>query len=420
MTPAARTAVAEGWVQHLREGGTTPWRRWAREAGGAPPGRGPRSVPGAAQLEVLRRLNALGPLPHRVDHVLARPGPGRGPLHLRLPADGPVAPRGELLRVASGVLADLTAQLPPSRPGRRLTGRRVRRAAAGRADAEVGSFLLDGLPVTVAEARARLAAVGLVEHRPGFSWFGARRDPGPEHVVVLVGPLDRALREAWYARVQRGAGRAWPRFVARWAGADALPASAAVDRTVAYWADRVGADHVHLVPLDDVDDPAAGPEADPAARVARVLGGPPVPPATDPPDPPDPDAVPVGEPVRLTPALVDVLRRVNVVLPFVCPQDERDPRRTALVQLMREETGRPDPPDLPDPRRAWTSTAAARLVDALQDTGCRVHGDLDVVRRLGLPVGRRVGEAEVLDAMIRMIHRVDGALGGRRNGRGGR
>lgn len=397
-TDENRTHLAAAWVQHLRDGGTTPWQRWVQEPRDGAPATGP--VPGAAQLELLRRLNLVSPLPDRVDHVLSRPGPGRGPLHLRLPdkAGVPVAPTNEVLRVAAGVLADLTAQLPPAGPARR---RRARR------DPDLPSFVVDGLPLTAAETRARLAAAGLPHHRPRFSWLGARPDPGPDLVVVLAGPLDQALRESWSARVQRGAARAWPRFLAHWAGRGHLPASAALDRIVAYWADRLGAENVYLVPLDG--------SADAVPLVAELLGA-----GLSSAQVPDAE-VPVGEPVRLTPAMVDALRRVNVVLEFVCPEPGRAGRRTALVELMRGDSGRPEPADLPQKRRRWVTTAAAGLVDRLEGSGCRVHGDLATLRLVAPPSGRRVGETEVLDAMVRMIHRVDAALvGGRRNGRGGR
>ena len=53
MSDPART-----WVAHLRSGGTTPWAQWLRSPG---PGAEHRAehdgpVPGAAQLELVRRL----------------------------------------------------------------------------------------------------------------------------------------------------------------------------------------------------------------------------------------------------------------------------------------------------------------------------------------------------------------------------
>ena len=46
---------AWGWVAHLRDGGTTPWQAWK----GQGESRG-RYLPGAQQLELLRRLNQAG------------------------------------------------------------------------------------------------------------------------------------------------------------------------------------------------------------------------------------------------------------------------------------------------------------------------------------------------------------------------
>ena len=52
-SPGVRRAW--GWVDHLRDGGTTPWRDWTGEGRA-----GARVLPGAQQLELLRRLNQAG------------------------------------------------------------------------------------------------------------------------------------------------------------------------------------------------------------------------------------------------------------------------------------------------------------------------------------------------------------------------
>jgi hypothetical protein len=401
---ADRERSAAAWALHLREGGRTPWSRWQdtpldAPLGTAEPSTGAdgRRLPGAAQLELLRRVNQVGPLPHRVDHVLSRPGPGRGPAHLKLPAGkGAAAPRKEVLRVATGVLADLTAELPPPVAMRR---RRPRRSSGP-------AYVLEGLPLTVAEVRAQLAAAGMPEHQAPSSWLRSRRDPGPEVVVFLVDRLDEALRQAWASRLQRGAARAWPRFVGEWAGRERLPASAALADNIGYWAERVGPGAVHLLVAD--------PHVDAAERIAELLGRS-LPEGHLQADPA------VGDPVRLTPAALDVLRRVNVVLPFVSGRDERAAHRTALVQLLRQEDGRGEPADVPEEQRSWLAATASRLVDAVAGTGCTVHGDLERLAGLAPASGRRVGNAEVLDAMVRMIHRADtqivAATGDRRGGR---
>ncbi|WP_298748752.1 hypothetical protein, partial [uncultured Nocardioides sp.] len=52
-------ARAAAWVAHLRQGGTTPWAAWTGTvAGPASP-----LLPGAQQLELLRRVNQRGPVP---------------------------------------------------------------------------------------------------------------------------------------------------------------------------------------------------------------------------------------------------------------------------------------------------------------------------------------------------------------------
>ena len=53
-------ARAWGWVASLRDGGTTPWAAWSAEAD-----RTSRLLPGAQQLEVLRRVNLAAAAPGR-------------------------------------------------------------------------------------------------------------------------------------------------------------------------------------------------------------------------------------------------------------------------------------------------------------------------------------------------------------------
>ena len=117
-------ARAWGWVAHLRSGGTTPWRDWTSQGE-----RNGRALPGAQQLEVLRRLNQLStPIdPTLVDRVLGASAPGRGRPDLLLAGVAPSSRFGpppvdpgdlaveELLRILSGLLADeLAAHEPPA------------------------------------------------------------------------------------------------------------------------------------------------------------------------------------------------------------------------------------------------------------------------------------------------------------------
>ncbi|MDO9457564.1 hypothetical protein, partial [Nocardioides sp.] len=123
-------ARAWGWVASLRDGGTTPWAAWTAEAD-----RTSRLLPGAQQLEVLRRVNlayaAAGrrPDPVLVERVVTASAPGRGRPDLELvgavaetaygprPVDPADLPADELLRVTTNLLAeDLVAAGVPPQP----------------------------------------------------------------------------------------------------------------------------------------------------------------------------------------------------------------------------------------------------------------------------------------------------------------
>ncbi|MEC9052271.1 MAG: hypothetical protein VX747_07415, partial [Actinomycetota bacterium] len=78
MTGPARAAA---WVAHLREGGTTPWAEWA----GTVDGPTPPVLPGAQQLELLRRVNQRAAVPDAlVERVLTASAAGRGRPDLEL------------------------------------------------------------------------------------------------------------------------------------------------------------------------------------------------------------------------------------------------------------------------------------------------------------------------------------------------
>ena len=147
MTGPARAAA---WVAHLREGGTTPWAEWT----GTVDGPTPPVLPGAQQLELLRRVNQRAAVPDAlVERVLAASAAGRGRPDLELvgarpasdfgppPVDPADLPAEELLRVAALLLAeDLAAEGDPDerhdRPddlGRLLgdAARRMKRSGRG-------------------------------------------------------------------------------------------------------------------------------------------------------------------------------------------------------------------------------------------------------------------------------------------------
>lgn len=166
-------AAVLSWAEHLRSGGSTPWAEF--EPTGARTG----EVPGAAQLELVRLLaekwEGAG-FDQLADRVLRRDAPGRG--LPRLHVVHPEAPRGvavdpadvpvdELLRVGTGVLADLALEAP-----------------------------------------------------------ALHTKPARERTRPLVAPsFDELMTRAWARRVQLGSGARWRAFYARWAGQDRLPPS---------------------------------------------------------------------------------------------------------------------------------------------------------------------------------------------------
>ena len=87
-TNAAGTGehLAWGWVAHLANGGTSTWRDWRTSAAHLPEsGTRGRYLPGAQQLELLRRLNLAGrPSAALATRVLEASAPGRGTPDLQL------------------------------------------------------------------------------------------------------------------------------------------------------------------------------------------------------------------------------------------------------------------------------------------------------------------------------------------------
>ena len=224
------TPRAWGWLAHLRAGGSTPWSAWS--ADGEAAGR----FPGAQQLELLRRLNALAPTsPAFADRVLAAAGPGRGHQDLGLIGDDPSAfgaapvdpggvPAEELVRLASGLLADLAVErpLPPAR--RRLPS--IRRPG----------YLLGGDPWLGRAARIQLAGQG---KPPGGRLLGGR----PRALVVLA-PIDVYCADVWGAHAIETAMPRWNTWLDRLhhgslRHADPVAAASAL-------AAQVGRDRVHL------------------------------------------------------------------------------------------------------------------------------------------------------------------------------
>lgn len=406
MRDADFRAAAWAWADHLRAGGTTPWSRWAARPATHPPADARGPVPGAAELELVRRLaerraaaarrragdrGQVGPddalFAELVDRALARSGPGRGPTHIPLPwpddtesrsgiGSPPLDPADvsadELARVGAGLLADLLATAPapeqpasanPTGPTARVPRRRPWHPA----------FHVAGPPVSAAVVRRSLALDGHVE--------GGR---SPE-VVLMAEPLDVALAQVWSTRVQRGAAVRWVTFARRWASRDELPPAADLARIAAWWAERVGPERVHVVTGPDrmrgVNE-ALGLKPRPAPR-----GG-----AWAPPSDQDPRS--------LTPASVDVLRRVNGVLSVRLPDDDRRPRLQWLGGRLPTDAN----PRLavPEAARDWVDGRSARLTADLAAGGYAVHGDLGRLapRHAGAAHPRN---AEVLDLVLSVV-----------------
>jgi hypothetical protein len=246
------------------------------------------------------------------------------------PTDPSTIPADELARVGIGLLAEVLAAHPvpalaePEKPRRRLWGK---------------AFHLAGAPVTTADVRGALAAAGHVE--------GGRR---PE-VVLFAEPLDVLLAQIWSTRVQRGAPVRWVTFAGRWARRDQLPPSADLASIAAFWSDRVGASRVHVV---------AGP--DPRRTAAEILGL------------RTADPVGVPDPQSLSPAAVDLVRRLNRVLNVRLAGEARSATLRRVVCLLT-----PDPSaalDVPHQHRGWLDDRARRVADDLRAGGYAVHGDL--------------------------------------------
>ncbi len=376
-TPGEFEAVAWSWVDHLRHRGTRPWLDWSAaldrqpdhdpEHAGQHAGPAARSLPGATQLEVVRRLAgrpaaATVAFTALADLVLGRAAPGRGPDDLPLvrpghdcddaptrfgppPVDPGALPADELVRVLVGTIAELLARSPDTpprrRPGRARAARRGR--PAGFPASSLADFPVVGAPRLAPAVRSALAAAGHAPVEP------------PTAAVVLAEPVDRLLGQTWALRLQRGGIATWPRYVERWARQDALPGPADLAGAAARWAQRVGPERVHVV--------IAGPGPDPAALARRVTGhvlG--------------LSLVDTAGPRRLTPGQAELVRQVNRVLRGRVPDD----RHRRLLRLLVPRVA-DDPAghqvSVPPRNHGWAQRTADRAIETLCTAGYRVHGD---------------------------------------------
>ena len=363
-TGAAR---AWGWVAHLRDGGTTPWPAWTDD--GAPTA---RVLPGAQQLELLRRLNCWAESSdglHRgrshlstrlAERVLTAAAPGRGKPDLPLvgvglstygpqPVDPSALPADELVRVATSVLAEDVVALGVPTPPRQL-GRTWRRGVR-----------LIGNPLEAADARELLA--------------GRRSPRGPRAAVVIGGPLDQMLADVWTRRCfERGSG-AWLEWLRFWQQRGGLPPR--IDLVAIAERQRVAHRSVKVV-LD-------------RSALPHVLGVRRLPPLAR----PGADAA-------------ELARRIATVVGLLVSPDDRAELMTHTLLPRMPATATPQV-SLPDEHREWVCAAAHRMTRELRRAGYPVVGDLDSL----VPVDPAPGSAAaqpcgaspelVLDLAVRML-----------------
>jgi hypothetical protein len=352
-----REARAWGWVAHLRDGGTTAWSAWGSGAGADE--QFGRYLPGAQQLELLRRLNQQQlPSPELAERVLSASAPGRGRPDLGLvgvlpasafgppPVDPSALPADELVRVATALIAeDVVAAGDPLAPRQpRVLRRRYR---------------LLGDPEVVTPLRDALVADG----RPP----GGRRGT----VVVAGSDLGSMLVHLWTARSLGAGVRPWPDWLRLEQRRAEVPQRIDLASRAADWVTRVGVDRVQGV----FDHPRL---------VARLVGrrrrAATVPP--------------------LSADAVELARRTAPVVGTLATPE----RRTALMwhRLRPVLASYPGPAlRLPQRHRPWIVETTAELRRRLAAGNYAVHGVLrDPVeqRGAGMPDDERV-----LDLAIRVL-----------------
>jgi hypothetical protein len=347
---------AWGWAAHLRDGGTTPWRDWAAE--GTAHG---RHLPGAQQLELLRRLNEAGAVSTELaTRVLEASAPGRGRPDLELvgsverqafgppPVDPVDLDADELLRVAAGLLAEdvHAAGLPEPVVVR---SRRLRTR-----------YRLIGDPMLADPRRADLVSRG--------------RPPGGrgELVFVLGTDVAQMMVDAWTARSIGSGAPPWPEWVRRSRRLDALPRRIDLPRLARSAAERVGVRRVRVVL--DVD------------ALPRLVG--------------------VRRPLAAAPEIsadaAELARRTGQVLALLATPVERAALlREVLVPRLVEHPG----PGLVLPPRhlEWARGRARTMRDELVRAGYPVHGDPDGLLPVARPGVPHPSDDGVLALALRLL-----------------
>jgi hypothetical protein len=374
MDPRDEAAYADrvrAWAGQLRTGTSQTWSEFLEgPATGAEPLEDDGPLPGAGQLELVRRLAAEdGTLPRfaeLADLVLATAGSGRGLVDAPLPwpaersvGTPPVEPdelpAEEVLRACAGVLARLLApeadlavvrRTRPWRPWRR-------------------GFTLLGAPTTVELVRGALLERGLREGGSRTTWF------------VLGGPLEDLMAQRWSARVRAGAGVRWQRLWRTAATNDRLPPGIALPAIAQHVADEFDPGRVHVVLADD---PAG------AIRiVADVLGV-----AAGPLEP------------RVDVLATDLLRRVNPVLGLAVGEEAR---RRVVERVWPEIAAGEDPAPLgaPAAHLDWAVATGERVATALSAGRYAVHGDPAIVVPTRRPGVRRVPDPDAVLAHALLV-----------------
>jgi hypothetical protein len=333
VTEHAGEARAWGWVAHLRDGGTTPWSAWGSAAGADE--QSGRYLPGAQQLELLRRLNEHRlPTPELADRILTTSAPGRGRPDLGLvgvlpasafgppPVDPADLPPDELVRVAAALIAEDTAAaghpLEPRTP--RLLRRRYR---------------VLGDPDVAIPLRDTLTADG--------------RPPGGRRATVVIAGSDLAsmLVHAWTARSLGAGVRPWQEWLAAEVRRSSLPPRVDLPTLAEGWVPRVGSGRVHVV----LDDPR---------RATRLVAG-------------IRRRVPAARP--LSADAIELARRIAPVVSLLVTPE----RRTALMwhRLRPVLAAHPGEPLRVPPRlRPWLEDQTAGLRRRLAAGDYAVHGAL--------------------------------------------
>ncbi len=356
-------AAAWGWTAHLTDGGTTPWAQWS---GTAEPQR--PVLPGAQQLELLRRVNLAGrPTAQLAEAVLAADPPRRTmpalplaggpdvPGHGPRPVDPAELGDNDLTRLAAVLLARDLATRPVAapRPGWRRPWR-IR-------------YHLLGDPEHAAPLRRHLTARG----RPPGGYGG--------RVLVLGTDTGRMLVDLWTAHCFRHGALPWRDWIAVCVRRGTLPAPLDLHLLARREIDRPVPNRVHVV-----TDPALAP------RLLGVRRGP-------------------GTPQPMAASAVDLGRRVAAALrPLATPER----RAVLLTDVLRPRLA--DEPGLPlvvpARHRDWVRDEADRLHRQLGRGRYPVHGDPALV----LPVDRAGVEApdvsDTLALAIRLLLETDRSI----------